>query len=938
MGERIPVVGRNTELALIRQALEATKAGTGRFLLFEGSAGIGKSRLLAEAIQQAGKLGMTVATGQATELDRVAPLSLLLTTLRTSTPPVVDADGLVELRAHGGMAADRLWLLDRIGCLIEEHARRRPLLIALDNAHFMDQLTELALVTLIPRLRGLPVMWLLARNARSERPGCLELMERPDEEFARCVRLSTLDSTAVQEYCTHAFGAPAGPGLTALAMRSGGNPFLLKHLLTTLHTQGRVSTAGGTAVVHPGENLPSDFVSAVSAQLRHLSLATRRLLEAGAVLNRPFSLNEVSDLLGRRPIALMSQVEEAVETDLLVDQGAAFAFRHDLVRDAVYERLSGPLRRALHQETASVLQRRGGSRAEVVLHLVRGGGDDAQTVAALCEAGKELARSAPGAAADMLFQALDLVPADAPERADLVARTVRLLASAGRIAEARELGESMLHETGFEVYVGLAEALKHAGQDSLVVDYTERALDLPGVPDPVRGQLLAVQAHALLNCDEPERADARAAQAIELGEPSTAAFAAAAHSAAARALGRVEEAVAHAVDAVRLADESGPEARHWHPRYWLGRALTAADRLDEADAAFDRGEQETQELGSAWSLPLWYFGRAEARMTAGRLDDAEAAALAGKEASERLGALAVVPSLLIVLAQVAIHRDELTQACDLVREARRLGQSGYRFPPQSLAWVQAQLAYAHGEPKGAVTALASVYDALEERPILLTEIAWAAPAMARFAVDAGEPQRAKHTARVARRLADASPETVSLTAAAHHAEGLVRGDLDALRAAVDAYRSGPRQLARALALMDVAHAEAAAGRRSRAITVLEEALELFTQCGAKRSMARARRDLRNLGVRPKKWKPLARAKTGWDSLTLAELRVVRLVAQGLTNRIVAQRLFLSPHTVDTHLRHAFAKLGVSSRVELTRHALLADQNSEARRSPDHVKA
>ncbi|WP_198009004.1 helix-turn-helix transcriptional regulator, partial [Saccharomonospora saliphila] len=117
-----------------------------------------------------------------------------------------------------------------------------------------------------------------------------------------------------------------------------------------------------------------------------------------------------------------------------------------------------------------------------------------------------------------------------------------------------------------------------------------------------------------------------------------------------------------------------------------------------------------------------------------------------------------------------------------------------------------------------------------------------------------------------------------------------------------------------------AAATARSGDRAEAVRVLERAHELGARCGADRETARVQRRLRTLGARGRST-PATGAATGWASLTESELRVSRLVAEGLTNRATARRLFLSPHTVDTHLRHIFAKLGVSSRVELVRLAL-----------------
>ncbi|WP_251056684.1 helix-turn-helix transcriptional regulator [Streptomyces sp. ISL-94] len=929
-----PIVGRETELAGLREALRTAASGTGQCLVVEGLPGIGKSRLLQEAAREAGRLGMTAALGRATELDRVAPLAVLLSALRDSLPAVVDSADMAALGGLGGQEANRFWLVSRLGDLIEEYARTRPLLIALDDAQAMDELTAFTLQILVPRLRGCSVMWLLARRSPSAQSPRYDVVGRLLEDGARHVALEPLGSDAIAQFCSHALGAAPSPVLAGLAADSGGNPFLLGQLLNALEDSGRLHRADGRVEVVGSDTLPGDFLSAVDYQLRHLSVPTRRLLEAGSVFGRPFLLSEAAGLLGERGVALLAQVEEAVGAHVLVDDGTALAFRHDLIREAVYDGLTGSVRRALHEEAATVLEASGRPRAETALHLIRGAcRNSPHTITVLCEAADEVASTSPSTAADMMLEALDILPSDDPKAPSLIARVVSLLAASGRIPEARELAGVALHRNisrvqEAAVYVGLADALKHAGQDAMAVEYTRRALAHPGIPDAVRGRLLAVQAHALLTGDDLTGAEAAATEAMVLGEPETAVYAGAARSSAARIRGRIEEAVSLASDAVQLADDAGRDARHRHPRLWLGRALVAADRFGEADAVFELGEGDARTLGSAWSLPLWHYGRAELRMMAGQLEDAQAEALAGKAVAEQLSAHAIVPSLLGILGQVAIHRDELVRARGLFRDARRMVDSGCGVVAEDLAWLQAQLAYAAGDPKAAVTALSGVYEQLEDRPLLLTQVAWASPGLVRFALDAGARLEAEAAAAAARRLADSTPKNVSLTAAMHHAEGLLNDDVASLHAAVETYRTSPRHLARGIALEDAAHAEARAGRRTHAVALFEEALGRFTHCGATRSVARVQRALRALGIRRKKWQSVQRAQTGWDSLTDAELRVVRLVAEGLTNRAAAERLFLSPHTVDTHLRHAFAKLGVSSRVELARQAMVHEADEE----------
>jgi DNA-binding CsgD family transcriptional regulator len=146
---------------------------------------------------------------------------------------------------------------------------------------------------------------------------------------------------------------------------------------------------------------------------------------------------------------------------------------------------------------------------------------------------------------------------------------------------------------------------------------------------------------------------------------------------------------------------------------------------------------------------------------------------------------------------------------------------------------------------------------------------------------------------------------------------LLTGNPGRLAQAVSILEDGQRRLALASALEDLAVAEIRADRSDQAIAALDRALVIYAACGARWDLARVRRRLRQLGIQRRL--PAERRPTqGWAALTESELAVVRLVADGLTNREVAERLYVSPHTVNGHLRHAFEKLGITSRVALTR--------------------
>jgi DNA-binding CsgD family transcriptional regulator len=201
-----------------------------------------------------------------------------------------------------------------------------------------------------------------------------------------------------------------------------------------------------------------------------------------------------------------------------------------------------------------------------------------------------------------------------------------------------------------------------------------------------------------------------------------------------------------------------------------------------------------------------------------------------------------------------------------------------------------------------------------------------APAMVRLARRVGDDGRASAVCATADELAALNPRTDLLGAVASHCRGLLRDSVGDLLEAVDRFNGSPRAMARASASEDAGRSLIAARDRKRGIALLDEAFELYRDVGATRDELRVRRRLRDAGVRrsaPKGSNPAHRLR-GWDSLTTAELRVVRLVAQGLTNREVAERLYVSTYTVGTHLKHAFDKVNVSSRVELTRLAVERD--------------
>jgi DNA-binding CsgD family transcriptional regulator len=189
----------------------------------------------------------------------------------------------------------------------------------------------------------------------------------------------------------------------------------------------------------------------------------------------------------------------------------------------------------------------------------------------------------------------------------------------------------------------------------------------------------------------------------------------------------------------------------------------------------------------------------------------------------------------------------------------------------------------------------------------------------RIAVAVGDQELADVVIEQAERRCELNPNVVSFRAALAQARGLAQGSTTALETAASLFGEGSRPLATASALEDLGRLLAENGEADKATTALDQALEITVQVGASWDAARVRGRLRRLGVR-RRVVASKRPKTGWEALTSAEAAVAQLASEGKTDREIGESLFISPHTVNTHLRHIFDKLGVRSRVALTRAA------------------
>ncbi|WP_225839265.1 LuxR family transcriptional regulator [Streptomyces sp. NK08204] len=928
-----PLTGRENLLPTLDSHMDAVARGSGGCLVIEGPFGTGKTHLLKALSLEAAERGMTVAAGEASGTDRPAPLHLLINLLRHIMPGEADFEDLVR--------PDRnpFWLVDRVGELVESAARRRPLVFVLDDAQRIDDAGGLALRGLVQSLAPSPVLWLLARRpVPAPSLGQHALGWLIDHAAVR-LALGALDDEAVAEMCTGILGADPDASVLRWAARCGGNPWLLENLFNAFRRAGHVVVVDGTASVM-AERLPEGFPTAVGSLLDGMSPAVRRLLVSGRRIGRTFTAEDVAAALGEsvtEPSSLSASVEEAVHVGLVHRDGEELTITHEVVAEALLQpsfqewesaaavasaasacdgrALGGPQPAGLPSPVP------GGNRAPAGVADASARQPDA-AVPVVTPAAPAAAQP-PGCGCEDLaaraMSALGDVFDDVPRT---VAVALRLLAGAGRSTESVRLARVALRpgvEAAAEAQLvrELSQGLRDAGCHGVSAGLLQRTLTRQDIDEAERAALRT----ALAETAQCASGAPAAVTAPWGGRPTALASpllprrdGGSGDGTRAGADGLVTRVPRHAMSPAHCGACERPL---WT---WLVRALVAADLFDEATAVCQAVKQEAERFGEAWPETLWYGHHAELLAAAGRIEEARGEAEAALRLADRSAAQDSVPARL-VLARLSMHRGDLATASDQLRMTERLTTGAGQADKARLDWALAHFHAASGRPAMMVRTLIDTDGKVEPDPLLFTEVPTAAAMLVRLAGQAGLGAEAERAAEFARHIAERNPAVRSLVGSAEHAEGVLRNDMVALHRAVELHRHAARPLAAGSALEDAARVEQDMGNRTRTVRLLESALDLYLDCGAQRDTARVQKKLRRLGVHHERGPGAERPKSGWESLTSAELRVVRAIVDGKTNREAASSLFLSPHTVDSHLRRVFSKLDINSRVELTRHFL-----------------
>ena len=924
----VALLDRDAELATLAAELNAARAGEGRVVVVEGPAGIGKTSLLAAAADAARAREMTVLRARAGPLEQAfsfgvarqlfAPLrgtplwpelaagaaALSSRALDETAPEPAGAEDAVHAAAHG-----LVWLAVDL-------ADRAPAVLVVDDVQWADAPSLRWLAQLARRLDELPLALVCALRTGepTEEPGLLD--ELLSAAVATPVRPRPLGPAAT-EAVVRARLPDATPAFAeACHAACGGNPFLLRALVAQLATEeaepnedaaARLTTFG-----------PEQVARSVALQLERLPEGAIQLARALAVLDAPAPLRQAAALAELDPVRA-AHLADALRACALVSEGDEAALAHPIVSAALYNALPRGERGLWHARAARLLGREQADPERVALHVLRTEPSaDPEAVAALrAAAARAAARGAPETAARYLRRALDEPP---HERADEA--SVRLELGLALAADLRPGSMELLQEaieltddpvTRAEAGLRGTRCLALASMIEEAIRVADATLaDTSGMP-PETVARLETEVTAIGTTTIATRAGAErrfrrpvsSTDALRLWRINTGLWATLAGSPGREAL----DAIAPALELDALGAEEDTVLRTV-----AGLVLVYNEALDATIAVADAAVDGARPRGWMTTVAHACYIRGLARYHRGALREAEAdARFAFEFKVETLHVLFAVLWTLSPLLEILVEADRLEDAEQAIRVAALPDTLPHWTPAAAFIQVRARLRHAQGRTD---EALADLRDAAARWDELgMRHPVWADWRVSMVALLAERGDLAEARGLAAEQLALAERVgTPGALAAALRAEALVapRAERVALlERAVTATEESEAQLEHCRALVDLGAALRRSGRRSAAREPLRRALDLAARCGAVRLARRADEELRATGAKPRR-----AALTGPEALTGAEHRVAVLAAEGRTNRQIAQALFVSRRTVETHLAHAFQKLGISGRDQL----------------------
>lgn len=902
---------------MFRSCLDRAALGVGSFVVVRGEAGIGKSHLLRCLERDAAERGWPVVSGRADEVERDAPFGALLdAAARMPRPELV---GVVDaIRERALVPTDRTplvidALLDALDQLV---AINDAAVVVFDDVQWADPGVVSVLRRLSPVTGVSPVVVVISTRPTPRRDLDIAL-DDVAADGARLIELGGLDDDAVNELAAWSIGASVEERDRGFLRGCAGNPFYVLEIAGVIRPDARNATAPRTTAPGAASRIPPSARLAVLRRLGFLPSDVVHVLRLASLLGTTFSLHDLATIDGRASHQLLEMLSEARISGLIVESGTRLAFRHDLVREALYDDLPGAARSALHRSAAEALRVAHAPVAVVARQYAAGSEPgDRQAVAALRSAATDALRSSIASGIDLLEHALRLCRPGDRIRDEVIAELLEPLTWAGRHDDAAKLaGESLGRSLPLDLEAGVRDGL--AGTFAARGD-TARALDTV-IPLFDRDDLDAVvlaRLHAstailygiALDAAATCRHASAAEQLVEQhGDAYAGGIAATARAFAARTAGDPAEARRHANRAEAYARrESIPPWGRFNPDFTSALIDLDTDDLDSAARHVTRGRATTDEGGSTtWSLSLLGINmllsylRGDFDMT---VHESMTALRHGGEHGSGLAGSAHA-----LIARVAMHNGDHDTAARHTKLAEEVFAATGPAIGIDLSWW--------------MTALQSIAEGRADEAFELLKLAWQLTTPARHLLSFRllAPELVALAATRDPALAQSITDEIvsaqnknpapSVQGAALLCRGLADSDHPALLACIEPYQRSGRRTEHAAALAKVALALPAKHPQRR--DLLGQAIAAAAALGAIGDVATLERATGRQAANPPR-----RPTSGWDALTRTELEVVHLLLGGRTNRSIGEQLGISRRTVETHLSHVFSKLGLSTRVEL----------------------
>jgi DNA-binding CsgD family transcriptional regulator len=927
------LIEREAELRALDQALAGAIAGRGSVVAIEGPPGIGKSSLASSALELARARGMYTLSVRGTELERSYPYGIVRQTADTVT---LDKSEEERAALFTGAAKLALPILDPASAeqadnpelmyqrlhglywLIANLARQQPLMISIDDAQWADEASMAAERFLSLRIADLPMVLLLAVRTAELGQLSVPLAEILADPATVSIRPGPLSAEGAGARIQSLLGASDPAFAAACHHATGGNPFLLEQLVSEIRAEGIEPTAASADRV---ASLGPDTVRA------SVLLRLERLPSAGGPVARALAILGEHDV-ALRDVATLAEVPEdaaaealaELERSGLVTGAPRLRFTHPILRAAIEDDMPAVERSRAHEQAARMLADRDADPVAVAAHLlVCDPGQGAWARAALRTAARRAeALGDPSASVKYLERAvterpeseelgailfeLGLAAAHAghPDAAEHLERaaeaggptrlralhwTAVLHLVAGRVSKAADVLEAALanvHEED-EAAKPLLETLIAAGLESSTVrmrldDLLDHLKPPSGTPqtDFERFTLIAVAFNTIV-------AEADAARALELVH---------------RALSVEEHGYYQSVMRASVG------------RPMTAFVLTLLERYDESLAILDGLVRAARDYGDRSAAGVFLAERAWARYRSGAVESAEAdaseALRIARDATRARGHAPIAASTAVL---AGLERERPLEELEAILSGLPPAGDSDTVVQDDLTLARAWLLLSNGDAAGAATAALELDRADSWGCSSPTILPWRSVASVALA-QLGDEERALELAREELRLAEelGTPRAVGIAQRAVALAGPAEERRRWLETAVATLENSQARLELARVTCELGADLRRNGERSAAREVLRRAHALAAECGATRLANRARDELSRSGARL-----IREPASGVEALTPSEVRVAELAAEGLTNREVAQALFVSEKTVETHLGRVYRKLDIKSR-------------------------